>query len=121
MAINLKQFIKAILERALAVELSQHAGYEKHAAEGRNGGNSRNGSTKKTLKGDFGEMELETPRDREGSFEPQIVAKRQTRFTGFDDKILWMYARGMRRWWKRSRPGKAVGWMRCTRSCIWTR
>jgi putative transposase len=91
----LKQLTKAVLERALAVEMGQHVGYEKHAVEGRNGGNSRNGSTKKTLKGDFGEMELETPRDREGSFEPKIVGKRQTRFTGFDDKILSMYARGM--------------------------
>jgi putative transposase len=91
----LKQLTKAVLERAMAVEMSQHVGYEKHAAEGRNGGNSRNGSTKKSLKGDFGEIELETPRDREGSFEPQIVGKRQTRFTGFDDKILSMYARGM--------------------------
>jgi putative transposase len=91
----LKQLTKAVLERALAAEMSQHVGYEKHAAEGRNGGNSRNGSTKKTLKGDFGEIELETPRDREGSFEPKIVAKRQSRFTGFDDKILSMYARGM--------------------------
>jgi putative transposase len=91
----LKQLTKAVLERAMVVEMNQHVGYEKHAAEGRNGGNSRNGSTKKKLKGDFGEIELETPRDREGSFEPKIVAKRQTRFTGFDDKILSMYARGM--------------------------
>jgi putative transposase len=91
----LKQLTKAVLERALAAEMSQHVGYAKHATEGRNGSNSRNGSTKKTLKGDFGEVELETPRDREGSFEPKIVGKRQTRFTGFDDKILSMYARGM--------------------------
>lgn len=91
----LKQLTKAVLERALSAEMTEHVGYEKHANEGRNGGNSRNGSTKKTLKGDFGEMELETPRDRDGSFEPKIVGKRQTRFTGFDDKILSMYARGM--------------------------
>ncbi len=58
-------------------------------------GNSRNGVTRKTLKGDFGEVELETPRDRNGEFEPQIVQKNQTRWTGFDDKILSMYARGM--------------------------
>lgn len=91
----LKQLTKAVLERALAAEISQHVGYEKHAAEGRNTGNSRNGTTKKALKGDFGEIELETPRDRNGSFEPKIVGKRQTRFAGFDDKILSMYARGM--------------------------
>src|SRR5208283_1595733 len=69
--------------------------YEPHAPAGRNSGNSRNGATKKKLKGDFGELELETPRDRNASFEPKIVAKGQTRFTGFDDKILSMYARGM--------------------------
>lgn len=91
----LKQLTKAILERALNAELTGHLGYEKHATDGYGSGNSRNGSTRKKLKGDFGEMELETPRDRNGVFEPIIVAKGQTRFTGFDDKILSMYARGM--------------------------
>ena len=91
----LKQLMKAVLEGALAAEMTGHLGYEKYATEGRNGGNSRNGKTKKTLKGDFGEIELATPRDRDGSFEPKIVGKGQTRFTGFDDKILSMYARGM--------------------------
>src|SRR5208283_2550977 len=91
----LKQLTKAVLERALSAEMTEHLGYEPHAAAGRNSGNSRNGATKKTLKGEFGEIELETPRDRNASFEPQIVAKGQTRFTGFDDKILSMYARGM--------------------------
>ncbi len=91
----LKQLTKAILERALQGELAEHLGYGKNDPAGNNSGNSRNGTTKKKLKGDFGEIELETPRDRKGSFEPQIVEKRQTRFTGFDDKILSMYARGM--------------------------
>ncbi len=91
----LKQLTKALLERALAAEMTEHLGYEKHASEGRGKGNSRNGTTKKKLKGDFGELELEAPRDRDGSFEPQIVRKRQTRFDGFDDKILSMYARGL--------------------------
>ena len=91
----LKQLTKALLERALQGELTDHLGYEKSDPVGNNSGNSRNGATKKTLKGDFGAIELETPRDRNGSFEPQIVAKRQRRFTGFDDKILSMYARGM--------------------------
>jgi putative transposase len=91
----LKQLTKAVLERALQAELTNHLGYEKSDPVGHNSGNSRNGATKKKLKGDFGEIELETPRDREGTFEPQIVEKRQTRFTGFDDKILSMYARGM--------------------------
>src|ERR671912_2341921 len=90
-----KQLTKALLERAMNAELDEHLGYGKHDPAGYNSGNSRNGRTKKKLKGDFGEIELETPRDRNGSFEPKIVGKGQTRFTGFDDKILSMYARGM--------------------------
>lgn len=91
----LKQLTKAVLERAMQAELTDHLGYEKHDPAGYNSGNSRNGKTTKKLKGDFGEIDLETPRDRSGSFEPKIVPKHQTRFTGFDDKILSMYARGM--------------------------
>ena len=91
----LKQLTKALLERALQGELTEHLGYPKHDPSGANSGNSRNGVTRKTLKGDFGEVELETPRDRNGEFEPQIIQKNQTRWTGFDDKILSMYARGM--------------------------
>ena len=91
----LKQLTKAILERALAAELTAHLGYEKHAVAGRNSGNSRNGASQKRLKGDFGTVEIEVPRDREGSFEPQLVPKGTTRFAGFDDKILSLYARGM--------------------------
>ena len=91
----LKQLTKALLERALQAEMTSHLGYEKHNPAGHNSGNSRNGATRKKLKGDFGEIELETPRDRNGSFEPKMVAKGQTRFNGFDDKIVSMYARGM--------------------------
>ena len=91
----LKQLTKALLERAMSAELTEHVGYEKHDPAGNNSGNSRNGSSKKKLKGEFGEFELETPRDRNGSFEPRIIAKNQTRFTGFDDKIISMYSRGM--------------------------
>ena len=91
----LKQLTKALLERVMQAELTDHLGYEKHDPVGYNTGNSRNGKTTKKLKGEFGELELETPRDRKGTFEPKIVAKGQTRFTGFDDKILSMYARGM--------------------------
>jgi putative transposase len=91
----LKELTKAVLERALKAELTEHLGYEKHDPVGQGSGNSRNGKTRKKLKGDFGELELETPRDRNGSFEPKIVAKGQTRFAGFDDKILSMYSRGM--------------------------
>lgn len=91
----LKQLTKALLERAMKAELTEHLGYDKHDSAGHNSGNSRNGVTTKTLKGDFGEMPLETPRDRQGTFEPKIIGKGQTRFTGFDDKIISMYSRGM--------------------------
>src|ERR1700722_613279 len=91
----LKQFTKAVLERALQGEMTQHLGYAKHDPAGENSGNSRNGVTRKTLQGDFGAVEIATPRDRNGEFEPQIIRKNQTRWTGFDDRILSMYARGM--------------------------
>ena len=91
----LKELTKAILERALAAELTDHLGYEKHDPAVHHRGNTRNGKSPKTLRGDFGELELETPRDRQATFEPKIVAKGQTRWTGFDDKIISMYARGM--------------------------
>src|SRR4051812_49017541 len=91
----LKQLTKAVIERAMNAELTQHLGYEKHKPEQPGKGNSRNGVSRKTLKGDFGEVEIEVPRDRAGTFEPQIVPKHQRRFEGFDDKILSMYARGM--------------------------
>src|SRR3954453_818427 len=91
----LKRLTKALLERAMNAELTNDLGYEKHDPAGHNSGNSRNGTTSKTVKGEFGEIVVETPRDRNGSFEPQILGKHQTRFEGFDDKILSMYARGM--------------------------
>jgi putative transposase len=91
----LKQLTKALLERALGAELTQHLGYEKHDPAGYHSGNSRNGASAKTVKGEFGEITVETPRDRNSSFEPQILKKHQTRFDGFDDRILSMYARGM--------------------------
>jgi putative transposase len=91
----LKQLQKALLERVMGAELTHHLGYEKHDPAGHNSGNSRNGSSSKTVKGEFGEMVIETPRDRNGTFEPQLLKKHQTRFDGFDDKILSMYARGM--------------------------
>src|SRR5436190_1500640 len=89
----LKRLTKSLLERAMNAEMTHHLGYEKHDPSGYNSGNSRNGATGKTVKGEFGEIVVETPRDRKGTFEPQILAKRQTRFDGFDDKILSMYAR----------------------------
>ena len=91
----LKQLTKALLERAMQAEMTNHLGYEKHDPAGYKTGNSRNGKTKKNLTGEFGQIELETPRDREGTFEPQMIAKHQTRFDGFDDKIISMYSRGM--------------------------
>src|SRR5437764_10950762 len=91
----LKQLTKALLERAMQVELTHHLGYEKHDPAGNNSGNSRNGTSSKTVKGNFGELEIEVPRDRISTFEPQILPKHQTRFTGFDAKIVSMYARGM--------------------------
>jgi putative transposase len=91
----LKRLTKKLVEGALGAEMTHHLGYEKHAPAGQGSGNSRNGASPKTLKGDFGEVVIEVPRDRNGSFEPKIVGKHQRRFTGFDDKILSMYARGM--------------------------
>src|SRR3974377_1241342 len=90
-----KQLKKALIERALGAELSEHLGYEKGDPAGRGSGNSRNGTSSKRLLTEDGEVEISVPRDRAGSFEPQLVAKGQTRFDGFDDKILSLYARGM--------------------------
>jgi putative transposase len=91
----LKRLTKKLVEGALGAEMTHHLGYEKHEVAGKGSGNSRNGASRKTLKGDFGEVAIEVPRDRSGSFEPKIVGKHQRRFVGFDDKILSMYARGM--------------------------
>lgn len=91
----LKQLTKQLLERAMAAELTDHVGYEKHDAEGDHSGNSRNGQSAKTIKGTFGSLPIKVPRDRNGTFEPQIIEKHQTRFTGFDDNIISLYARGL--------------------------
>ena len=86
---------KMAVEAALGAELDEHLGYAKHEARGRRTGNSRNGYSSKTLKGAHGEVELETPRDRNGTFDPQLIRKGQTRLTQFDDQILALYAKGM--------------------------
>ena len=91
----LKQLTKRLLERAMQAELTEHLGYEKHAPNGKNSGNSRNGAYKKTIKGDIGNLEVSIPRDRNSTFEPVILPKGETHFTGFNDKIISMYARGM--------------------------
>lgn len=91
----LQQLTKALVERALNGEMTHHLGYKKHSSAGDNSGNSRNGTTPKTLKGKRGQVEIEVPRDRNGEFEPQLVKKHQTRFDGLDKKIISLYARGM--------------------------
>lgn len=91
----LKQLQKRLLEKAMGAELTVHLGYGKHDPAGRNSGNSRNGTSPKTLKGEFGNLDLATPRDRNGTFEPQIVAKGQRRFEGFDQAIISLYSRGL--------------------------
>jgi len=91
----LSQVTKAVLERALAEEMTAHLGYEKHDPAGRGSGNSRNGTTGKTLLTDVGAVDLAVPRDRAGSFDPKIVRKGQSRLEGFNDRIIALYARGM--------------------------
>lgn len=91
----LKQLTKMLVERALEAEMTEHLGHGRGEAVTNDTGDARNGYSGKTLKGEFGELPLEIPRDRQGSFEPQLVAKHQTRWSGFDDKIISLYARGL--------------------------
>jgi putative transposase len=86
---------KRLVERALRAELTAHLGYEPHAAEGRGSGTTRNGSSAKTVQTVNGDLPLQVPRDRQGSFEPVLVPKRQRRLEGFDEKVLALYARGL--------------------------
>jgi len=90
-----KQLKKMTVEAALGAEMEAHLGYAKHDTEGHHTGNSRNGYSSKTLKGDHGEVDIDVPRDRNGTFSPLIVRKGQTRLTDFDDQILALYAKGM--------------------------
>lgn len=91
----LKQLTKQLLERAMQAEMTEHLGYEKNASVSNDAGNTRNGSYNKNIKGDFGQLDVTVPRDRNASFEPVILPKGQSRFTGFDDKIIALYAPGM--------------------------
>jgi putative transposase len=91
----LKQLTKALVERALVAEMAEHLGHSKSEPVTNPAGNTRNGRSQKTLKGDFGDLPIEVPRDRHGTYVPQLIPKHQTRWTGFDDKILSLYARGM--------------------------
>jgi putative transposase len=91
----LKQLTKMLVERALETEMSEHLGHSKSEAVTNATGNTRNGHSAKTLQGEFGELPLDIPRDRQGEFEPKLVARHQTRWSGFDDKIISLYARGL--------------------------
>jgi len=91
-----QQFKKAVVERALGAEMSHHLGYEPGQAKPQGApANHRNGKSSKTVLTDVGALRIDVPRDRDGTFEPQLIGKHERRFTGFDDKILAMYARGM--------------------------
>ena len=91
----LKQLTKLLVEKALEAEMAAHLGHSKHESVRNPAGNTRNGKSRKTLKGEFGELPIEVPRDRQGTFEPQLIPKHQTRWAGFDDKVISLYARGM--------------------------
>ena len=91
----LQELKKALIEKALGAELTHHLGYERNDPAGRGSGNSRNGKSKKTVRDKDGQIEISVPRDRQGTFEPQLIKKGQTRIKGFDEKVISMYARGM--------------------------
>lgn len=91
----IQNLVKTAFEALLEVEMSEHLGYDKHAARGQPSGNSRNGLAKKTIRGDFGQTQIQTPRDRNATFEPQIVRKRSSNVGNFADKVVSLYARGM--------------------------
>jgi putative transposase len=90
-----QQFKKAFIQQALGAEMSHHLGYAPGQAKPEGAVNHRNGKSAKTVLTDTGALAIEVPRDRAGSFEPQLIGKHERRFTGFDDKIIAMYARGM--------------------------
>ncbi len=94
----LSQLTKRLVERAMEVELTDHLGYDPHLEPPGGIGNARNGTTPKTLVTEHGAVQIDAPRDRNGSFEPQIIRKRQRRFEGFDEKILALYSRGLSTW-----------------------
>ena len=92
---KVKRLFAGTIEQMLEAEMEEHLGYEKYSVEGKNSGNSRNGYGKKTVNSDYGECEIAVPRDRNGEFEPKIIAKRQTRTEEIEEKIMSMYAKGM--------------------------
>lgn len=91
----LQQLTKRLLESALEGEITDHLGYDRHEPAGKNGGNSRNGKRGKTVLTDVGPVEISVPRDREGTFEPKIVKKRQKRLTGVDEMVISLSAKGL--------------------------
>src|SRR5437763_7812728 len=91
----LAELTKRLVERAMEVELTDHVGYEPHLEPPGGASNQRNGTTPKTLITEHGKVPSDAPRDRDGSFEPKIVKKRQRRFVGFDEKMLALYSRGL--------------------------
>lgn len=91
----LPELIKAVLERGMQAELSEYLGYDKHAPIGRGSGNSRNGTSKKTVETEIGPIMLDKPRDRAGSFVSRLVPNGQRRLGGLDDMIISLYAGGM--------------------------
>src|SRR5919199_2160333 len=91
----LRHLTKRVVERALEAELTAHLGYEPHVRHGSSAGNCRNGKGKKTVQTETAQFDIDVPRDRDGSFEPQLVKKRQRRLDGFDDQVLALYARGL--------------------------
>lgn len=97
---------KQVLEAGLEVEMAEHLGYDKHAVEGRDGGNSRNGTRSKTVLTEIGPVEVDVPRDRDGSFEPKTVRKRQRRLRGVDAMVLSLTAKGVD---DRRSPGASRG------------
>ena len=90
-----QRLIGGMLEQLLQNEMDDHLGYEKHSTSGHHSGNSRNGLSKKSLKSNYGPLEVEIPRDRNGDFEPTVIKKHQRSISSFDDKIISMYAKGM--------------------------
>ena len=91
----MKDVFKRVAERALQTEMSQHLGYNKHASIGKNTGNSRNGTSRKTIIADDGHVEIDTPRDRNGSFEPHFIGKHQRQISSFSDEVIELYGHGM--------------------------
>jgi transposase-like protein len=91
----LQKLIGGMVEKMLEQEMEEHLGYQKHERASQGAGNSRNGKTRKTVRSSYGPIEMEVPRDRNSDFEPQVVKKRQTTISAFDNKIISMYARGM--------------------------